>query len=226
MFDKRPTKQFYDHVYKQYRSGASPCLYSMDNLDKARRRVNLVFKTFRLWPLPKGARVLDVGCGLGYMSEALRLAGGIVTGIDFSSMAIDLARKSFPNVDFRCLSFPDELEKSDQFDIVWSVDLTIINTFDVDQIYRNLIEPCLLLLQPNGVLIIGWHTDFSGRMKSGTACWSLQTINDLKLYAGLSAPRVVDVRFSLLSKLIIIASRFFRRSIPVFFVRNRDKIQA
>jgi SAM-dependent methyltransferase len=160
------------------------------------------------------------------MSEALRLAGGIVTGIDFSSMAIDLARKSFPNVDFRCLSFPDELEKSDQFDIVWSVDLTIINTFDVDQIYRNLIEPCLLLLQPNGVLIIGWHTDFSGRMKSGTACWSLQTINDLKLYAGLSAPRVVDVRFSLLSKLIIIASRFFRRSIPVFFVRNRDKIQA
>lgn len=39
-----------------------------------------------------GARVLDVGCGGGYLSEALAQRGAVVTGVDVSEGALDAAR--------------------------------------------------------------------------------------------------------------------------------------
>ncbi len=41
----------------------------------------------------EGKRVLDIGCGGGFMSEALAKQGAIVTGIDPSDLAIEAARK-------------------------------------------------------------------------------------------------------------------------------------
>ena len=56
----------------------------------------------------KGARVLDVGCGGGILSEALACAGAIVTGIDLAPRVLDVARlhlhESAVDVDYREVS--------------------------------------------------------------------------------------------------------------------------
>ncbi len=45
--------------------------------------------------LPRGSRVLDVGCGTGWFSLELARAGFAVTGIDFSETSIELAKKTY-----------------------------------------------------------------------------------------------------------------------------------
>jgi ubiquinone/menaquinone biosynthesis C-methylase UbiE len=48
-----------------------------------------------------GLTVLDAGCGTGYLSEHLRHRGAIVTGVDFSEQMIAIARRDYPDIDFR-----------------------------------------------------------------------------------------------------------------------------
>jgi SAM-dependent methyltransferase len=48
-----------------------------------------------------GQRILDVACGPGYVSEAVKAQGAEVVGIDFSSEMVRLAREKNPGIDFR-----------------------------------------------------------------------------------------------------------------------------
>ena len=48
-----------------------------------------------------GMRVLDVGCGPGYVGAAAADRGAIVTGIDFSGEMISIAQKFFPALEFQ-----------------------------------------------------------------------------------------------------------------------------
>jgi SAM-dependent methyltransferase len=47
----------------------------------------------RLRALPSGARVLDCGCGCGYQSLLLALAGARVTGVDLTGKRVAIARR-------------------------------------------------------------------------------------------------------------------------------------
>jgi SAM-dependent methyltransferase len=47
-----------------------------------------------------GMSVLDVACGPGYVSDAVRKAGAIPKGIDFSEKMIALAKTTFPDLSF------------------------------------------------------------------------------------------------------------------------------
>jgi ubiquinone/menaquinone biosynthesis C-methylase UbiE len=47
-----------------------------------------------------GMQILDVCCGPGYVSAAVRERGAIPTGIDFSTKMIAIATRLFPGVDF------------------------------------------------------------------------------------------------------------------------------
>ena len=49
--------------------------------------------------VPKGARVLDLGCGTGHLLAALEPSEGV--GVDFSTGMIDIARQNFPNLSCR-----------------------------------------------------------------------------------------------------------------------------
>jgi SAM-dependent methyltransferase len=56
--------------------------------------------------------VLDVGCGPGYVSSAAAQRGASPIGLDFSTQMIGIARKMFPQIEFRegdaqNLPFPD-----------------------------------------------------------------------------------------------------------------------
>ncbi|MGH2734340.1 MAG: class I SAM-dependent methyltransferase [Actinomycetota bacterium] len=72
-----------------------------------------------LMRLPKGARLLDVGCGPGRHAVPFAQAGLAVTGIDISSRFLDLAaqaaraaavRASFFECDARRMPFDDEFD--------------------------------------------------------------------------------------------------------------------
>src|ERR1700736_1728220 len=48
-----------------------------------------------------GMSILDVGCGPGYVSTAAAARGAKPIGLDFSKEMIAIAKKKFPNIEFR-----------------------------------------------------------------------------------------------------------------------------
>ena len=62
--------------------------------------------------LPKGGKVLDIGCGPGTFTQHFVKYGFVVEGIDLSTMMIEIAKKKLPQIkfqlmDMRQLSFPE-----------------------------------------------------------------------------------------------------------------------
>lgn len=49
----------------------------------------------------RGRRVLDAGCGTGYLSRQLAARGAAVTGVDLSPRMIAIAREASPDLDLR-----------------------------------------------------------------------------------------------------------------------------
>lgn len=75
-----------------------------------------------------GARVLDVGCGGGILSEAMACRGATVTGIDLSEPAISVARlhalDSEVPVDYHCVAAEDfAAQNAAEFDTVTCLEL-------------------------------------------------------------------------------------------------------
>lgn len=89
-----------------------------------RRRWNKEFR-FRLLGDLSGLRVLDVGCGDGSNSMLLALQGAVVTGVDISANAIEVAkeRARINKVDdrtrFICAPFEDASLPAASFDVIW-----------------------------------------------------------------------------------------------------------
>jgi trans-aconitate methyltransferase len=55
----------------------------------------------------QGEKILDLGCGTGYLTHLISVRGAIVTGIDKSASMIGQARESYPNLDFGIQSATD-----------------------------------------------------------------------------------------------------------------------
>jgi 2-polyprenyl-3-methyl-5-hydroxy-6-metoxy-1,4-benzoquinol methylase len=77
----------------------------------------------------EGARILDIGCGIGTIGLLLKSKGHSVVGVDFSRVAIEKSNNSGldaieVDVDESGLPFEDE-----QFDVVWAGDI-VEHVFD------------------------------------------------------------------------------------------------
>lgn len=105
--------------------------------------------------LPRGGRVLDVGCGPGYAVKLLTRKGFRVTGIDVSREMLELARKKVPKAtflrqDMRKLDFPPR-----SFDgIVCLYSIIHVPRHNHEQILFKFRE----LLKEGGILLLctGW----------------------------------------------------------------------
>lgn len=101
-----------------------------------------------------GAKVLDVGCGTGHLSEKLRAKGADVTGIDVSKEMLKKAEESsenknlgvmYLNMDVCDLSFEEE-----SFDYVFSM-----AAFEFIENPTLAFKNIKRVLKPNGTVVIG-----------------------------------------------------------------------
>lgn len=57
----------------------------------------------------RGTRILDAGCGNGYIAAKLHKCGAKVSGVDWSVMMIARAKQNFPDLDFRVFNIEQSL---------------------------------------------------------------------------------------------------------------------
>lgn len=101
--------------------------------------------------LPKGARVLDLGCGSGRDAAYLTDAALHVIGVDLSEGLIGEAKKKRPDIDFRVMDMENLTFEENCFDGVWSK-LAILHV-EREQL-PQILQSVSKLLKPNGVLMI------------------------------------------------------------------------
>lgn len=113
-------------------------------------RLNYVAERIAL----KGARVLDVGCGGGILSEALARAGANVVGIDLAPRVLEVARlhlhESGQQIDYREISVEAlAAELPAAFDAV-----TCMEMLEHVPDPASVIAACAALLKPGGRLFL------------------------------------------------------------------------
>ncbi|NVM31225.1 MAG: class I SAM-dependent methyltransferase [Candidatus Helarchaeota archaeon] len=101
--------------------------------------------------LPKGAKVLDAGCGAGVPVTKILSQHFNVTGVDFAEAQIDLARRLVPEARFLCrdmtrLALPDQ-----SFDAIISY-YAIIHIPREE--HRQLVLNFYRMLKPSGLILL------------------------------------------------------------------------
>lgn len=109
---------------------------------------------------PKGARVLDYGCGRGEFTEYLAQLGFQATGVDLSEEAINFNRRDFPSLEWQPI-FVDQPAPFDDgaFDAVWCSEV-VEHVYDVNGIFAEFSR----LLKPGGLLVL--TTPYHGLLKN------------------------------------------------------------
>ena len=106
------------------------------------------------WVALRGARVLDVGCGGGILSEALAAAGAEVLGIDLAARVLEVARlhrhESGLRVEYREVSVEAlAAEMPSAFDAI-----TCMEMLEHVPDPGSVVAACAALLRPGGRLVL------------------------------------------------------------------------
>jgi SAM-dependent methyltransferase len=88
--------------------------------------------------IPKGKRVIEIGCGSGNLLNAVNPAYGL--GIDFAPEAVELARKKYPHLHFKTED-GEELQTDETFDYIILSDL-IGSLWDAQKVIHNIRRLC------------------------------------------------------------------------------------
>lgn len=98
---------------------------------------------------PIGIKILDIGCGGGLLAEEFAKCGAIVTGVDISSNAINIARKHATQnnleIDYK-VGKAEELPVRDTYDVVVCTDC-----LEHVQNLEKAISEISRVLKPNGL---------------------------------------------------------------------------
>jgi 2-polyprenyl-3-methyl-5-hydroxy-6-metoxy-1,4-benzoquinol methylase len=102
--------------------------------------------------------ICDLGCGNGHISGRLGALGYEVTGVDASASGIQIARGTYPQVNFVHALIDRELSLG-QFDLVISSDV-------IEHLYRpsDLLDAIVAQLKPGGHVLLG--TPYHGYLKN------------------------------------------------------------
>lgn len=109
----------------------------------------------------KPARILDLGCGNGYVASLIAGEGHSVMGFDVSPDGVEIARKAHPQIEFEVASiYNDDLVKyADMFDVVVSIEV-IEHLIYPKELFRRSLQ----VLKPGGSLIL--TTPYHGYLKN------------------------------------------------------------
>lgn len=83
-------------------------------------------------------RVLDAGCGDGFVTNAISKLSSVneIWGLDISGTAIHIASRNYPHLDFKVGQVTDLPFESNYFDAIAAVEL-IEHIYDVEQMFRE-----------------------------------------------------------------------------------------
>lgn len=145
-------------IEKGYNTFYSRGGWNYDAGDEAKR---LKLQLFDRIDLAKGSTVLDVGCGLGAHTEAIRQLGYKPIGVDISTVAIEQAKREYPRVEFfRCdvkyLAYPDN-----HFDMVFIRGLSWYH-YQLDDECLRRSKTLARIVKPGGYIALLIQTDFTG----------------------------------------------------------------
>lgn len=126
-------------------------VYKHRNMEKAEQEVKAMIDWLEL---PKGARVLDLCCGMGRHSLALARFGYDVTGIDLSDVLLAEARKKDEKDEVRWIRGDmRELPFDREFDAVVNL-FTSFGYFDREEDNARVIFELARVLKPGGRFVI------------------------------------------------------------------------
>lgn len=94
-------------------------------------------------------KLLDIGCGTGLNAMLFSVNGFLVTGLETSAVAIDLARAIAPSINILATSFPSSLVPRDSYAVITALD--VIEHIDDD---KGMIRAVADTLQPGGIVLI------------------------------------------------------------------------
>ena len=98
---------------------------------------SLLYKQYRYF-VPKGKKVLEVGCATGELLNALEPSVGV--GIDISERMIDIARAKFPHLQFAATTL-DAFNCEDKFDYI-VVSGLLGELYDIQDFFKKLKKFC------------------------------------------------------------------------------------
>jgi len=97
-----------------------------------------------------GLKVLDAGCGTGYLAKQLSDRGALVTGVDLSERMIAISRAQYPGIDFRVDSCSElGTVHNDEFDLLIA-NYVLMDTPDLE----GSVQAFSRVLRPEGVAVL------------------------------------------------------------------------
>ena len=184
----KTTKEIYNKNYTEKKDKWSCTNFSytksvIQELLKEMNTLGIEWQTY--------SKILDVGCAKGYFTESFRRFGLDSYGIDYSDVAINIAKDNFFNCKFKVMDgFNPNL--SENFDLVFVRGFTGCNTHNlnfVSDFFNKYIEK----IKTGGCLIVAYSSDFCGYEKRGeTVNWSLDEIDKLSAMVNL---KFVDILY-------------------------------
>lgn len=100
----------------------------------------------------RGERILDLGCGTGYLSNIIASSGATVAGIDSSLEMISKAKQQYPELEFKVQS-ATEFHFDEHFDAIFSnavLHWVLEKEKAIECMYRNLKRSGRVVLEMGG----------------------------------------------------------------------------
>ena len=128
--------------------------------------------------VPKGGRVLDLGCGTGFYTSIFKAMGFEVAGIDISESGIAKARELHPGVPFFVDDATDLHFPAESFDLIFSLGVSVMNTRNKDELH-GYVRHLMGFLKSGGRLLYIGGSDLSGGL-SQTSSWIFHSWEDIR----------------------------------------------
>jgi len=102
--------------------------------------------------LPLRAKILDAGCAAGRDANIFKQMGFGVIGIDLSSKLLEIAKRNFPDIEFRKADFRKLPFQNGSFDGVWA-HASLVHLENIKDVRKSLLE-FNRVLKTNGLIYI------------------------------------------------------------------------
>lgn len=146
-------KELFDNFYNEiFSQSKSQCL-DLKIFELAARKFKWNYNRFFV-DLPKDAKILDFGCGIGQFLFFLKEEGfQNITGIDISKSQIELALQMQQEIDFRYIDNPIDFLQQNQeiYDVITMND--VLEHIDIDKMIP-LLQALHKSLRPKGLIVI------------------------------------------------------------------------